>query len=63
MLNLLLVFSFCLFILPAQVAEMTGRKGRLVRSSDGGAGVVYEARNASGVEAGEPPGFMGEFRF
>ncbi|PRW58205.1 strawberry notch-like [Chlorella sorokiniana] len=37
---------------PTQVAEMTGRKGRLVRSGEGGAGVVYEARNASGVEAG-----------
>lgn len=31
---------------------MTGRKGRLVRSGEGGTGVVYEARNASGVEAG-----------
>ena len=36
-----------------QVAEMTGRKGRLVRSKSG-AGVVYEARNASGVDAGAP---------
>lgn len=32
---------------------MTGRKGRLVRSGEGGTGVVYEARNASGVDAGE----------
>ena len=30
---------------------MTGRKGRLVRSAEGG-GVVYEARNASGVAEG-----------
>lgn len=45
-------------LLPAQVAEMTGRKGRLVRSSEGGAGVVYEARNASGVEAGEVTGII-----
>lgn len=35
-----------------QVAEMTGRKGRLVRSKSS-AGVVFEARNASGVSAGE----------
>ena len=40
-------------MLPLQVAEMTGRKGRLVRSGEGGTGVVYEARNASGVDAGE----------
>ncbi|EFN59033.1 hypothetical protein CHLNCDRAFT_137726 [Chlorella variabilis] len=36
---------------PAKVAEMTGRKGRLVRSKSSG-GVVYEPRNASGVSAG-----------
>lgn len=39
-----------LISLNVQVAEMTGRKGRLVRSAAGG--VVWEARNASGVEAG-----------
>ena len=48
----------CHFLLDAtwvlQVAEMTGRKGRLVRSKSG-TGVVYEARNASGVDAGAFP--------
>ena len=37
---------------PARVAEMTGRKGRLVRRKDGEAGVKWEARNASGVDKG-----------
>ena len=37
---------------PSAVAEMTGRKGRLVRSPTG-TGVVFEPRNASGVGAGE----------
>lgn len=37
---------------PAAVAEMTGRKGRLVRRKTGEAGVKWEARNASGVAAG-----------
>jgi hypothetical protein len=37
---------------PAAVAEMTGRKGRLVRRRNGEAGVKWEARNASGVAAG-----------
>lgn len=41
-----------------QVAEMTGRKGRLVRSKSSG-GVVFEARNASGVAAGALPGCRG----
>lgn len=36
----------------SQVAEMTGRKGRLVRSKSS-ANVVFEARNASGVDKGE----------
>ncbi|KAL4432432.1 hypothetical protein ABPG77_001731 [Micractinium sp. CCAP 211/92] len=36
---------------PAAVAEMTGRKGRLVRSKSS-AGVVYQMRNAEGVAAG-----------
>lgn len=36
---------------PNIVAEMTGRKGRLVRSAEGGT-VRYEPRNASGVVAG-----------
>jgi hypothetical protein len=36
---------------PAAVAEMTGRKGRLVRSASA-ATVRYEPRNASGVGAG-----------
>lgn len=37
---------------PTAVAEMTGRKGRLVRRRNGEAGVKWEARNASGVAAG-----------
>ncbi len=37
---------------PTRVAEMTGRKGRLVRRKDGEAGVKWEARNASGVDKG-----------
>ena len=37
---------------PSTVAEMTGRKGRLVRRRDGEAGVKWEARNASGVDKG-----------
>ena len=37
---------------PSAVAEMTGRKGRLVRRRDGEAGVKWEARNASGVDKG-----------
>lgn len=37
---------------PSAVAEMTGRKGRLVRRKNGEAGVKWEARNASGVAAG-----------
>ncbi len=37
---------------PPRVAEMTGRKGRLVRRKDGEAGVKWEARNASGVDKG-----------
>ena len=37
---------------PSAVAEMTGRKGRLVRSPTG-TGVVFEPRNASGVGPGE----------
>ena len=41
---------------PSQVAEMTGRKGRLVRSKSAAdasrMAVVYEPRNASGVGAG-----------
>ncbi|KFM25511.1 Strawberry notch-like protein 1 [Auxenochlorella protothecoides] len=36
---------------PEKVAEMTGRKGRLVRSKSSRT-VTYEARNASGVEKG-----------
>lgn len=36
---------------PAAVAEMTGRKGRLVRDKKTG-GVRYEPRNASGVGSG-----------
>ncbi|KAK2077490.1 hypothetical protein QBZ16_004335 [Prototheca wickerhamii] len=36
---------------PPAVAEMTGRKGRLVRAASS-RNVVYEARNASGVEKG-----------
>jgi hypothetical protein len=36
---------------PAAVAEMTGRKGRLVRDQKTG-GVRYEPRNASGVGSG-----------
>lgn len=46
---------------PAAVAEMTGRKGRLVRSKST-AGVVYQLRNAEGVAAGEGvrgPGYRG----
>jgi len=37
---------------PSAVAEMTGRKGRLVRRKDGESGVKWEARNASGVDKG-----------
>ncbi|KAK9819870.1 hypothetical protein WJX72_003467 [[Myrmecia] bisecta] len=37
---------------PDHVAEMTGRKGRLVRAKRGEAGVRWEARNASGVGPG-----------
>ena len=37
---------------PTRVAEMTGRKGRLVRRKDGESGVKWEARNASGVDKG-----------
>ena len=37
---------------PSAVAEMTGRKGRLVRRRDGETGVKWEARNASGVDKG-----------
>ena len=36
---------------PDQVAEMTGRKARLVRQQGGLTGVKWEARNASGVAA------------
>ncbi|CAG9464449.1 unnamed protein product [Pedinophyceae sp. YPF-701] len=36
---------------PEQVAEMTGRKARLVRSEDGKS-VKYEARNATGATGG-----------
>lgn len=43
---------------PAAVAEMTGRKGRLVRSKSS-AGVVYQLRNAEGVAPGEGSGACG----
>ena len=36
---------------PDHVAEMTGRKARLVRQQGGLTGVKWEARNASGVAA------------
>ncbi len=36
---------------PEHVAEMTGRKARLVRQQGGLTGVKWEARNASGVAA------------